>query len=64
MFIESRGRVLSIDDLLWEAWGSDAVLTDRVVYTHINHLRNKLEADPRKPRVFVGLRGLGYRFDG
>lgn len=64
VFIENRGRVLSIDDLLREVWGPDAVLTDRVVYTHINHLRNKLEDDPREPRVIVGLRGLGYRFDG
>jgi DNA-binding response OmpR family regulator len=64
VFIENRGRVLTIDDLLREVWGPDAVLTDRVIYTHINHLRNKLEDDPREPRFFVGLRGLGYRFDG
>jgi DNA-binding response OmpR family regulator len=64
VFIENRGRVLAIDDLLREAWGPDAVLTDRVVYTHINHLRNKLEDHPQEPRFFIGLRGLGYRFDG
>ncbi len=64
VFIENPGRVLSIDDLLRDVWGPDAVLTDRVVYTHVNHLRNKLEENPREPRFFVGLRGLGYRFDG
>ena len=64
VFIKNRGRVLTIDDLFREGWGPDAVLTDRVIYTHINHLRNKLEDDPREPRFFVGLRGLGYRFDG
>jgi DNA-binding response OmpR family regulator len=63
-FLENRGRVLTIDDLLREVWGPDAVLTDRVVYTHLNHLRNKLEENPRKPRYLIGLRGLGYRFDG
>jgi len=64
VFLEHRGRVLTIDDLLLEAWGPDAVLTDRVVYTHINNLRNKLEENPQKPRFLIGVRGIGYRFDG
>jgi DNA-binding response OmpR family regulator len=64
VFLENRGRVLAIDELLREVWGADAVLTDRVVYTHVNHLRNKIEEDPREPRYLIGLRGLGYRFDG
>jgi DNA-binding response OmpR family regulator len=64
VFLSNRGRVLTIDELLREVWGPDAVLTDRVVYTHVNHLRNKLEEDPRKPQHIIGVRGLGYRFDG
>jgi DNA-binding response OmpR family regulator len=63
VFLEHRGRVLTIDDLLGEVWGRDAVLTDRVVYTHINNLRHKLEENPQKPRYLIGVRGLGYRFD-
>jgi DNA-binding response OmpR family regulator len=64
VFLEHRGQVLSIDELLGEVWGRDAVLTDRVVYTHVNHLRNKLEENPREPRFLIGVRGVGYRFDG
>jgi len=64
VFLEHRGRVLTIDDLLGEGWGRDAVLTDRVIYTHVNNLRNKLEENPQKPRFLIGVRGLGYRFDG
>jgi DNA-binding response OmpR family regulator len=64
VFLEHRGRVMSIEELLREGWGDDAVLTDRVVYTHVNHLRNKLEENPQKPRFLIGLRGIGYRFDG
>ena len=63
VFLENRGLVLSIDDLLQKAWGRDAFLTDRVIYTHINHLRKKLEPDPQKPKYLVGVRGMGYRFD-
>jgi DNA-binding response OmpR family regulator len=64
VFLENRGRVVTIDDLLRQVWGPDAVLTDRVVYTHVNHLRGKLEDDPREPRFLIGVRGMGYRFDG
>jgi DNA-binding response OmpR family regulator len=64
VFLEHRGRVLTIDDLLQAVWGRDAVLTDRVVYTHVNNLRSKLEDNPHEPRYLIGVRGLGYRFDG
>jgi DNA-binding response OmpR family regulator len=64
VFLEHRGQVLTIDELLQEAWGRDAVLTDRVIYTHVNNLRNKLEEDPGDPRFLIGVRGIGYRFDG
>lgn len=64
VFLEHRGQVLTIDELLQEVWGRDAVLTDRVIYTHVNNLRNKLEEDPKDPRFLIGVRGIGYRFDG
>jgi len=63
VFLEHRGRVMSIDELLREVWGREAILTDRVVYTHVHHLRNKLEENPQKPRFLVGVRGIGYRFE-
>jgi DNA-binding response OmpR family regulator len=63
LLIERRGEVLSIDQLLEGAWGVDVFLTDRVVYTHVNNLRAKVEPDPRRPRHIVSVRGVGYRFD-
>lgn len=62
-FLEHRGRILTIDELLREVWGPDAVLTDRVVYTHVNNLRAKIEENPHRPCFLIGVRGLGYRFD-
>ena len=62
-FVRSRGRVLTREQLLDEAWGRGVVLNDRVVDNHIVGLRRKLEADPAKPRHFLNIRGLGYRFD-
>jgi DNA-binding response OmpR family regulator len=45
-------------------WGKNVFLTDRVVYTHMNNLRSKIEDDPANPRLIVSVRGVGYRFEG
>jgi DNA-binding response OmpR family regulator len=63
-FLERRGQVLTLDEVLQEVWGRDVFLTDRVIYTHVNNLRNKIEEDPHHPRLLVSVRGVGYRFDG
>ena len=62
-FVRSRGRVLSRDQLMDAAWGSDISLNDRVVDNHIVSLRRKLEPDPSHPRYLLNIRGMGYRFD-
>jgi len=62
-FVRSRGRVLTRDQLLDAAWGNGVALNDRVVDNHIVSLRRKLEPEPARPRHFVNIRGLGYRFD-
>jgi DNA-binding response OmpR family regulator len=63
VFLENAGQVLSLDRLIELAWGRNTILTDRVIYTHVNNLRGKIEDDPSNPRHLVSIRGLGYRFD-
>jgi two-component system alkaline phosphatase synthesis response regulator PhoP len=63
-FIRNRGRVLSREKLLDEAWGPGTFLTDRVVDNHVVALRRKIEVDSAEPRYLVSVRGVGYRFDG
>ena len=58
-----RGEVLTIDQLNEAVWGSDVFVSNRVVYTHMNNLRKKIEDDPRRPRHLITVRGVGYRFD-
>ena len=62
-FLSHPGQVLTLDQLIEEVWGPDVFLTDRVIYTHINNLRSKIEANPTKPRHLITVRGSGYRFD-
>ena len=64
MFLRSRGRVLSREQLLDGVWGIDTSGSARIVDNHIANLRRKIESDPANPRYLVNVRGLGYRFDG
>ncbi len=64
MFLENRGKILSLEKIIQLIWGADTIQSDGVVYTHINNLRGKVEPLPAQPRYIVSLRGLGYRFDG
>jgi len=64
LFIRSRGRVLSRDQLLDGAWGPETFASARIVDNHIANLRRKIEPDPANPRYLRNVRGLGYRFDG
>jgi DNA-binding response OmpR family regulator len=63
-FIAHRGQVLTHDRLIADVWGTDVFLSDRVIYTHVNNLRQKIEVDPARPALLVSVRGVGYRFDG
>jgi DNA-binding response OmpR family regulator len=63
-FVRQRGRLLTRQQLLDEAWGPGAFVTERVVDNQVTNLRKKIEPDPEHPRYLVSLRGLGYRFDG
>jgi DNA-binding response OmpR family regulator len=61
--ITHRGEVLTLDRLCEAVWGKDVFVTNRVIYTHMNNLRRKIEADPQNPRHLITVRGIGYRFD-
>jgi two-component system, OmpR family, alkaline phosphatase synthesis response regulator PhoP len=59
-----RGQVLTHDQIIEHVWGKDVFMTDRVIYTHVNNLRHKIETEPQAPTLIIGVRGVGYRFDG
>ncbi len=63
-FLSRRGRVLSRAQIIDLAWDAGTNVTDRVVDTHILHLRQKIEPVPAEPQFIRGVRGIGYRFDG
>ncbi len=56
------GRVFSRRMLLEALWSSADYRDPRTIDVHVRHLREKLEADPRRPEFVQTVRGVGYRF--
>ena len=63
-FVEHAGAVLSRDELLGEVWDYAAMPATRTVDVHVSWLRQKLEANPRRPQYILTVHGLGYKFVG
>lgn len=61
-FLKSPGRILTRDQLLERARGSDADVFDRAIDVQISRLRRKLD-DGSGLEMIQTLRGEGYRFD-
>jgi two-component system, OmpR family, response regulator len=59
---ERPGRVFTRRTLLERLWGDSDYRDPRTIDVHVRHLREKLEADPRRPEYIFTVRGVGYRF--
>jgi two-component system, OmpR family, response regulator len=60
VLMERAGRVLSREQLLELMHGSSDEAFDRSIDVHVSRLRQKLELDPRRPRLLETIRGIGY----
>jgi len=60
--VTNMDMVFSKEVLYERIWGFDAMGASATVAVHINRLREKLEADPSKPRHIQTVWGAGYRF--
>ncbi len=56
------GWVYSRDQIMRHLWGGDFFGDARAADVHIQHIRKKVEPDPKKPRYVQTVRGMGYRF--
>jgi DNA-binding response OmpR family regulator len=62
-FLASHRRyVFSRDQLMDRVWGYEAAVDTGTVTVHIRRLREKIEADPSRPRFLETVWGVGYRF--
>jgi DNA-binding response OmpR family regulator len=59
---ESRGNIVSRDELLKNVWGFKWLPKTRTVDFFMARLRRSFEPTPENPRHFLTIRGVGYKF--
>lgn len=57
---ENINMIVSIDRILDHIW-KDSYGYENTLITHIYRLREKLEDNPREPKILITLKGLGYK---
>jgi two-component system KDP operon response regulator KdpE len=62
LFVRHQGRVLTHRYILREVWGPKSEEHRQYLRVYVTHLRQKIEADPAKPRLIKTEPGIGYRF--
>ncbi len=56
------GRVYSREQIMRHLWNGEFFGEARAADVHIQHIRKKIEPDPKNPRYVQTVRGVGYRF--
>ena len=64
LLAENKGIVFSMDKIYEEVWKEDSFECNNTVMVHIRKLREKIEANPRKPEYIKTVWGVGYKIEG
>ncbi|MDQ3923914.1 MAG: response regulator transcription factor [Actinomycetota bacterium] len=56
------GWVYSREQIMRHIWGGEFFGEMRAADVHVQHIRKKIEPDPKNPRYLQTVRGIGYRF--
>lgn len=63
-FFMNQGQVLTREQLIYQAFGNEYEGYDRNIDTYIKRLRQKIEDNPRTPKILRTKYGAGYIFGG
>ncbi|MEE9438481.1 MAG: response regulator transcription factor [Saprospiraceae bacterium] len=62
MLIEHKNEVVSRKDILQNVWNYDVFPSTRTIDNFILNFRKHFEVDPKNPKLFLSIRGVGYKF--
>lgn len=62
LLIDRTGEVVSREQILQFVWGYDVYPSTRTIDNFILSFRKYFEEDPRQPKYFHSVRGIGYKF--
>ena len=61
--VRHPGKLVTGRQLLQAVWGPAYEKETNYLRVHMTHIRQKLEAEPSRPRHFITEPGIGYRFE-
>jgi two-component system KDP operon response regulator KdpE len=61
LFVRHAGRILTHRQILREIWGPKAEEHRHYLRVYVTHLRQKIERDPKNPKLIITEAGIGYR---
>ncbi|MCB0431213.1 MAG: response regulator transcription factor [Flavobacteriales bacterium] len=64
LLTEQENEVVSREQILEKVWGYDVFPSTRTIDNYIVNFRKYFGDDPREPRYFHSVRGVGYKFTG
>lgn len=62
LLVDRKGEVVSREDILRTVWEYDVYPSTRTIDNYIVNFRKYFEKDPRSPKHFHSVRGVGYKF--
>ena len=62
LLMDNRNEVITRERILQTVWGYNVYPTTRTIDNFILNFRKYYEPDPRQPRHFLSVRGMGYKF--
>ena len=62
LLVERKNEVVSRNQILQSVWGYDVFPSTRTIDNFILAFRKYFEPDPKQPRYFHSMRGVGYKF--
>lgn len=62
LLIDRKNEVVSREEILEKVWGYDVYPSTRTIDNYILAFRKYFEVNPREPKHFHSVRGVGYKF--
>jgi two-component system response regulator VanR len=59
----NAGQVISMEQIYAKVWKEQFLESNNTLMVHIRKIREKIEANPRKPRYLKTVWGVGYKID-
>lgn len=64
LLASNQGRVFSTDEIFEKVWNEKVYEVNNTVMVHIRRLREKIEDEPKTPRMLKTVWGVGYKIEG